>query len=222
MSGNSRPVVSSQDGLHPSLSQVVQKHLAGGWRQPFAEHNAQAFARLDQWRQQQGMDRPLWLDSGCGTARAGVTLARAHPQALVVAIDQSAARLQRGEQRFFPLPDNVLLLRAECADLWRLMVQAGWRIDRHFLLYPNPWPKPGHLQRRWHGHPVFPDLLALGGRLELRSNWPLYVEEMAVALALSGHAAQAGPFHPDEPLTDFEDKYSLSGHGLWRLISCLD
>jgi tRNA (guanine-N7-)-methyltransferase len=222
MSGNSRPVVSSQDGLHPSLSQVVRKHLAGGWRQPLADHNVQAFALLDQWRQRQGQKRPLWLDSGCGTGRAGVALARTNPEVLVVAIDQSAARLQRGELRFSPLPDNVLLLRAECADLWRLMVRAGWRVDRHFLFYPNPWPKPGHLQRRWHGHPVFPDLLALGGRLELRSNWAVYVEEMAVALTLAGYCTEVSDLLPHQPLTDFEDKYGCSGHSLTRLITHLD
>lgn len=36
-------------------------------------------------------------------------------------------------------------------------------------------PKIGHLSRRWHGHPVFPAMLELGGVLECRSNWKIYV-----------------------------------------------
>src|SRR5690606_21117415 len=125
-------------------------------------------------------------------------------------------RLSRGHERFVPLPDNALLLRAECADIWRLMQQAGWRIQRHFLLYPNPWPKPAHLQRRWHGHPVLPSLLAISEQLEVRCNWELYAREMAAALELAGWRAEYQPWECPEPLTDFEDKYQASQHALWR------
>ena len=51
------------------------------------------------------------------------------------------------------------------------------------FLYPNPWPKKKHLGRRWHGAPVFPALVKLGGELEMRSNWQTYLDEFALALA---------------------------------------
>ena len=219
MSGNSRPVSSSQEGVHPSLSVVVRRHLAHDWRQPVAEHNQVAFGQLLAWRRERGEQRRLWLDSGCGTGRAALTLAEANPEVLVIGIDQSAARLGRGASRFEKPPENLLLLRAECADLWRLMLSAGWQVERHCLFYPNPWPKPGHLQRRWHGHPVFPVLLQLGRTLELRSNWALYAQEMAAALALAGRDCELEAFRPVTPLSDFEDKYQASGHALWRLTS---
>ncbi len=95
-------------------------------------------------------------------------------------------------------------------------------MQRHYLLYPNPWPKSAHLKRRWHGHPVFPHLLALGGELEARSNWRLYLEELAAALALAGITASVTPVaDTEETLTDFEEKYRLSGHQLWRLSATL-
>lgn len=220
MSGNSRPVASSQAGTHPSLSRIVGRHLLHRWRQPVARHNLDAFRLCAAWRLRQGVSRPLLLDSGCGTGRAARALAELHPDALVIGMDQSEARLQRGAERFGAVPANLYLMRAECADIWRLMLEAGWSAHRHFLLYPNPWPKPGHLRRRWHGHPVFPQLLALSEVLELRSNWEIYAQEMSAALLQAGRQVEIQRIAPARPLTDFEEKYRDSGHALWRLISC--
>ena len=218
----SRIPVSCQCGPHPAVTDKVDRHLSSRWQAPVATHNHEAFEQARQWRQASGAERPLMLDSGCGTALSSVQLAESHPHALVIALDQSRARLTRARNRF-SVPDNLLLLRAECADFWRLARARGWSLERHYLLYPNPWPKPGHLARRWHGHPVFPDLLALGGVLEVRSNWRLYLEEMALALERAG----PGPAHPEsftpaEPATDFERKYHHSGHSLYRLRCDLD
>ena len=215
----SRVPVSSQTGPHPGLADKVDRHLGRHWRAPVAEHNRAAFECAARWRREAGLERPLILDSGCGTALSSVRLAEAQPGALVIGLDQSRARVSRASHRF-RLPGNLLLLRAECADFWRLARACGWSLDQHHLLYPNPWPKPAHLGRRWHGHPVFPDLLALGGWLDVRSNWRLYLEEMALALERAGYrSTEPEPFTPEDPDTDFERKYHQSGHSLYRL-SC--
>jgi len=100
-----------------------------------------------------------------------------------------------------------------------LLLADGIQLDRHFLLYPNPWPKIGHLSRRWHGHAVFPDLLALGGTLELRTNWRIYADEFAWAVArVSGCDAAVAAYETDAPLTPFERKYRDSGQTLWRYV----
>lgn len=223
MFGNSHRVVSNQDTVHRALADTVIRHLQHPWRAPLADHDRRAFEQAADWRHRRGAARPLILDSGCGTGRAAATLARRHPEALLLGLDQSGKRLERGARRFAPLPDNLLLLRADCAGFWRLARAAGWRLQAHYLLYPNPWPKSAHLKRRWHGHPVFPDLLALGGDLLLRSNWELYPREMAAALALTGRPATVTELAGlnSEPLTDFEDKYLHSGHGLWQLEAVL-
>ena len=103
-------------------------------------------------------------------------------------------------------------------DYWRLLQAADIRLARHYLLYPNPWPKIGHLARRWHGHPVFPAMLALGGVLECRSNWQIYVEEFCFAIKhLTQRTALCESFIPEQPLTPFERKYLNSGHPLYRM-----
>lgn len=227
MLGNSKQVVTNQDGLHPRLAEHVKRHLSTPWRGPIAEHTQQAFAEIAAWIQQSLMaNAPLILDTGCGTGRSSVYLAEKYPQHLVIGIDQSEDRLRRSRIRFPQLPHNLYLARAEAADLWRLMAAAGWRLEKHFVLYPNPWPKAAHLGRRWHGHPAWRELLLLKGELVCRSNWRLYLDEMQAALAVSGIEAQVTPLHIDvaeaeQAITDFEEKYALSQHSLWQLTAQL-
>ena len=222
MFANSRSVTTNQTSIHDDLDRVVRRHLQHPWRAPIADHDVQAFRRLQQWRDAQGSERPLMLDSGCGTGRSSRALASQNPNALVVVVDQSAVRLDRATRRFETLPDNLLLLRADCAGLWRLMAGEGWQLHRHQILYPNPWPKSAHLKRRWHGHPVWPTLLSLGGELEMRSNWPLYLQEVQAALKISGIQATLFALpEQHEPLTDFEEKYQASGQLNWRLTASL-
>lgn len=222
MFANSREVQSNQDDLHPDLEKVVRRHLSSRWQAPVADFDRDAFAQAHRWREAQGNVRPVMLDSGCGTGRSSVRLALANPEALVIGVDQSADRLGKAGRRFDPLPENLLLLRSDCSGLWRLMLEAGWQLARHQILYPNPWPKSAHLKRRWHGHPVWPAMLALGGELELRSNWRVYLDEVQAALALSDRQAciQAVPAKA-EPVTDFEEKYHASGQVNWQLTASL-
>ncbi len=211
MQGNSREVSSSQQGCHEQLEAVVRKHLAQASRRPPAAHTVAAFESVH--AQVEASGKPLVLDSYCGTGMSTALLAQRHADCLVIGIDKSAHRLQKHEAG---AQGHYLLVQADCGDFWRLALAAGWRADHHYLLYPNPWPKPGQFKRRIHGSADFPTLLALGGVIELRSNWQVYVEEFAQALALAGVEAQAELFTAAQPLTLFERKYAGSGHHLWR------
>lgn len=159
----------------------------------------------------------LVLDSGCGTGASTRWLAAANPGAMVIGVDKSADRLSRhGEQG-----PGYSLVRADLNDFWRLLRASEHRVSRHYLLYPNPWPKPRQLNKRWYASPAFPVILGLGGVLELRTNWSIYAEEFAAALALAGVASDVESFTPDEPICPFEDKYAASGQTLYRLIADL-
>lgn len=217
MPGNSRQIESPQRQLHPQLARQVRRHADSAWRKPAQAVDLPALDTLE--RALADHSGAVVLDSFCGTAHSTAQLARDRPDALVVGIDQSAHRLRRHPL----LPDNALLLQAHAEAVWRELARRGIALDAHYLLYPNPWPKPGHLGRRVHGHPAFPLLLALGGRLELRSNWQLYVEEFGVALHLLGHPARIAAVPSGvRALTRFELKYRQSGHTLWQLTADLD
>ena len=215
MDGNSRFISSAQQGPHADLEDLLRRHLAHPFRKPIFDYNREAFAEaMAAWRAW-NPDAPLILDAGCGVGWSTLRIAERYPDHFVLGVDQSSDRLERGKPTV--LPANGRLIRADLVDFWRLLAENGVRLARHYNLYPNPWPKIGHLARRWHGHAVFPVWRELGGELECRSNWRIYIEEMAIALSLlSGQPVAAEPYATDDPMTPFEKKYLASGHDLWR------
>lgn len=211
-------MASDQLGPHPDLDARVERHRRHAFRRPPHTASVAAFERAGAWLAAQGA-APLILDIGCGTGDSSRALAHAHPDAAVVGIDKSAARLIR--RRRTNSPDNLLLLQANALDVLPRARAAGWRCDRVALYYPNPWPKAAQLNKRWHGSPVFADLIALGGQLELRCNWRTYADEMQLALRAFGVASEVGTLAVATPISLFEAKYAASGHTLWRLTANL-
>jgi tRNA (guanine-N7-)-methyltransferase len=202
--------------MHEHLAQQVSRHATSVFRKPVTDYSRAALdTSLAAWREQGG--KPLILDAGCGVGLSTLHLARQFPAHFVIGVDQSADRLARKVQWPGDMPANCIHVRADLVDYWRLLQQAGIGLARHYILYPNPWPKKQHLGRRWHGHPVFPAIVALGGAFECRSNWRIYVEECASALAqLSGIAVPVESLDAQQPITPFEEKYRASSHALWR------
>ena len=236
MKYHSRSVSGQSEAIHPSLADTVLKHVANPFQKPLQPHNQAAVHFIIETWEQRGKPAII-LDSGCGTGGSTFNLAMQYPSHLVVGIDQSLHRLSKAGVTHpeavqsatvqASLQDNVCLVRGDLVDCWPLLLAHRLPIAKHFILYPNPWPKKKHLQRRWHGHPVFPDLLQLCDHIELRSNWKTYVDEFAVAaqLAASERLSTAGIRLLQLPsadcqnayLTPFEKKYSLSGQPLYRL-----
>ncbi|HWT72529.1 MAG TPA: SAM-dependent methyltransferase [Oxalicibacterium sp.] len=216
MYANSSSIVSAQTGPHEQLPALVMRHAEHAFQQPIAAHNRHAFDHsIARWRECGAA--PLILDAGCGVGLSTMHLAALFPDHFVIGVDQSADRSTRNTQWEDVVPDNCLRVRANLVDYWRLLLESGVRPVRHYVLYPNPWPKIGHLSRRWHGHAVFPTVIALGGYLECRSNWRIYIEEFAAALTLlTRQAVACEAYEAERPITPFERKYRDSGHALWR------
>ena len=167
------------------------------------------------------------LDSGCGTGKSSIILGEMYPNCVVIGVDQSLARLSRnksykqsddpeenGNEKQISgnassnnednsQSDNVLLLRAELSDFWKcLLSSCQWQesvsIHKHYLLYPNPYPKKSRLKNRFYAHPAFPllmmtimmddnvsdgDVLSAGeDKLIVRSNWKGYLNEFKAAI----------------------------------------
>lgn len=211
----SRQIVSNQIGPHKRLEQTVRKHLAEPFLKPIAEHTKVAFEAVD--NRVTAFSGPVILDSCCGVGDSSRQLAEKHPEHLVIGVDKSAKRL--ATEREEGSLKNLMLIRADLNDFFRLVAGADWSIDKHYLLYPNPWPKSVHLGRRWHGAPVFPFIFKIGKKLEMRSNWRLYLQEFQLALSIAGIESELTEFQPVAYLTPFERKYHASGQQLWRLIA---
>jgi tRNA G46 methylase TrmB len=218
-----------------ALSQHTQLAFQKAWSFVDAFYGASSVVReSDQDTCSTPKARKVILDSGCGTGLSTRQVAAANPDLPVIGVDRSMHRLSKQDRA--SLPHNALLLRAELVDFWLLAnAHPTWKVEKHFLLYPNPYPKARHLKRRFPGHPVLPWVVALGGELVLRSNWEVYCLEFATALrtlaavspmatdaaGLSG-ATCATPVAFTVPadgaaLTHFERKYAAVGADLFEL-----
>ena len=221
--GNSRIVFSNQTSIHPNLEKVLRRHLEKPFQKNVLDFNQNAFDfALKAW---QAFDEsaPLILDSVCGTGQSTVFLAKENPQSFVLGVEKSQNRLNRQNMFKENPPENCAFVRADVLDFWRLLArflaENHQKLQRHFLLYPNPYPKAQHLQRRFHGNAVFPFLAQLGGGFECRTNWQIYADEMAFACAfLTQKHVSAESFFAENPISAFEQKYAKSAHQLWRVV----
>lgn len=217
--GNSRAVTSNQTGPHDKLPALLQRYLQNPFRKPISEHTQKAFTEASRWLA--AREGELILDSCCGVGESTYYLAQRYPKALVVGIDKSELRVAKSSSQK-DIPDNCIVLRGDVIDFWRLALEANWQPTQHFLLYPNPYPKSLHVQQRWQGSPSFIDLLRLGGKLTIRSNWQLYIKECLWALQMCGQNADMMEYYSTtEPMTPFERKYWASGQKSWQVQAML-
>lgn len=239
MQGNSRWVTSNQPDIHEKLNEVVARHARSKSQKPIQQHTKDAFDQVHSWLQ--GFDSPnIILDSCCGVGESTWRLAQQNPNARVIGVDKSFSRLEKhGQQPEFagydgqhstaeklPYPDpqtvflardNYCVVRADVIDFWRLIAEQHWQIQEHNIFYPNPYPKASQLQKRWHGSPSFQDILRIGGKLRVRSNWDIYIREFAEALRISDKKPSVSQVPKGEPVTPFERKYWNSGQQSWQV-----
>ncbi|NOG60602.1 MAG: SAM-dependent methyltransferase [Proteobacteria bacterium] len=219
MSEKSSIVTSNQIGVHKDLESKIKKHLANPFRKPYRPFSAEIFYKANEIIN--NLKLPIILDSGCGTGESSYILSQQHPDALVIGIDKSEKRLEKfiSDDNFYD-KDNLILIRADVIDIWRMIKQSNWNIHKHYLLYPNPWPKKDQLKRRWHGHPVFPEMLGLCDCIELRTNWRIYAEEFLVALRMiTSKEVLLSSIEINQFISPFEKKYYESGHELYRVTT---
>lgn len=212
--GNSREVISNQSGINERLDELVGKYLHSTNRRPINVHTQVAFANAQDWLAAQ--KGPLILDNCCGVGASTATLAEQFPDASILGIDKSELRIDK-HAHYEATKSNYQVIRADLNDFWRLAGKAGWRCEKQYLLYPNPYPKSTQVQKRWHGSPAFFDMVALGGALEMRSNWRLYLEEVQFVLGKLGMKSAISEVADEKPMTPFESKYQNSGQKCWQL-----
>jgi len=226
--GDSKAIVSNQEGIHEKLEEVVRKHLAHDFKKPYQAHTQHAFEVVDEKLTNFLAANPqgeIILDACCGVGQSTRILAQQNPQALVIGVDKSANRLDRNIEELQRTDnsgqvDNFYLVRADLNDFYRLVKSANWPVSKHYILYPNPWPKSKHLQRRWHGSAIFPQMITIGKQIILRSNWRLYLEEFQAALLLTQLTSELTKVNKSEQsLTPFEEKYQSSGQQCWQLMA---
>lgn len=168
-----------------------------------------------------GDARPVWLEIGFGGGEHLVHQAVLHPgMGLIGAepfVNGVAMALARIEAEGL---ENVRIHAADARDLLDQLPAGG--ISRVFLLYPDPWPKTRHWDRRF----MNPDNLAAlarvmapGAELRLATDIADYARHAIRAVEIAGgFALQGGPRDwerpwPDWVTTRFEARARREGRG---------
>lgn len=197
------------ENIRQRIVTLVTKHARTQYRLPISATMERAIApAIERLAMDVARMRPLILDAGCGTGSSTRSLALLQPEATVIGVDRSEARLRKAPM----LPGNAILLRARLEEFWILVQRAGFLFAKTYLLYPNPYPKQWQFQRRWHGHPIFPVILATTSALELRTNQEWYAAEFCIALSALGWEHTTRLHDANEVLTPFERKYTERGY----------
>jgi tRNA (guanine-N(7)-)-methyltransferase len=88
----------------------------------------------------------LHADLGCGDGSFICALAERMPEKDFLGIERLLGRI-RSAARKAAMIDNVRLLRMENSYAVRYLLPAG-SVETFYLLFPDPWPKRRHWQRR--------------------------------------------------------------------------
>jgi tRNA G46 methylase TrmB len=232
-----RSITSNQSGVHADLIAELAKHRVSDFKRPIAEHTKQAFIGMLEWLEK--WDAEVILDACCGVGESTINIAKEFPNARVIGVDKSIARLEKHKSYVSKADNelatnntsnddkNYLLVQADLNDFWRLLVahiadkQPTWQVVKQFILYPNPYPKKAQLGKRWHGSALFPFIVASCPTIEVRSNWRVYLEEFAVAADFYGLHSSIEDI-PNSPsvsaYTPFERKYLEAHQRCFKLV----
>lgn len=217
MNGNSSKVETNQTDVHERLIEILQKHKNTEYKKSITLYTKASFNSFYEIYEQ-NKTRPIILDSCCGVGESTVRLAKEYKDFLTIGVDKSKYRLQKSPFYENRSIENLCLFQADIFDFWRLLIEHNIPVEKHFVLYPNPWPKKKQIKRRIHGHPVFYSFLKIGQYTEVRSNWKIYLEELRSALKYAQiQNTSLLKYRPKMCITPFEQKYFNSGHDLYRL-----
>ena len=115
-----------------------------------------------------GRKAPLHVDLGCGDGSFLCELAQRMPDKNFLGIERLLNRVRTSARKAAWL-DNVRLLRMESSYAVRYLLPAN-SVETFYLLFPDPWPKRRHHQRRI----VTPDFLG-AIHAALQKNGSIYI-----------------------------------------------
>jgi tRNA (guanine-N7-)-methyltransferase len=153
--------------------------------------------------------RPLLVDLGVGNGAATRAWAESHPDAQVLAVELHRPGLAKLVAALdADGPPNVLVLEADALAVLAELDPGS--VDAVRVLFPDPWPKRRHLERRLvDGAFVarIAELLVPGGRFEVATDWEDYADHVREVTAAEPRLQPAHPAQrPPRPVTAYEQR----------------
>lgn len=165
------------------------------------------------------------VEIGAGQGLHAIRYAQAHPERALIAIERTHNRFAQLERRSKAHSDleNLFPVHADAVSVF-VHQFSDHSVDRIFLLYPNPYPKPKQANIRWHNMPFMDCLkckLKIGGELILATNIASYAEEAERQMLVEWRFQLRSKSVIDSsmlPRTHFEKKYLARGETCWNLV----
>lgn len=172
----------------------------------------------------------LDVEIGAGVGLHPLRYCEDNPKRFLVAIEHSNERFKKFQRRigYHSKRSNLLAVHEDAESFFVCYLEKE-SVDRIFLLYPNPYPKPVHLNRRWHAMPFAAQILKtlkVGGTLHLATNENFYAQESVLywcriwGLINISHkiidGSSNGPTYRSR--THFEKKYLARGEKCFDFI----
>ena len=172
-----------------------------------------------------GRHAPLVLEIGFGMGTATAVIAAATPETDFIGVEVHppgvGALLQLIDQQALA---NIRIVMDDAVSVLEQMI-APASLAGVNVFFPDPWHKTRHHKRRLI-QPEFVRLLASrlapGGTLHCATDWQHYAEQMLAVLAAEPSFVNTAETYADRPasrpLTKFENRGLLRGHGVWDLV----
>lgn len=170
-------------------------------------------------------EAPVDFEIGGGQGLFAIHHSRKYPLRNLISVERTRNKFKAMNHRFFGngSPGNLLPLNADAICVLTHSIKDA-QIENLYILYPNPYPKSKHANRRW-GNSTCLDLFATrikpDGKLIICTNLNWYAEECAKNIPqfhqfklitrrkVSGY---------QKPRTHFEKKYLARGEHPTELI----
>lgn len=171
------------------------------------------------------LPQPLDLEIGAGQGLHAIQYCTAHPDRFLLAIERTSEKFARLQSRHVSHPNvrGLIPLHADAISVVTHIFPPD-SLERVFMLYPNPYPKPKQANLRFHNSPFMGELkrkMKSGAQLRMATNLEWYADEackrMTEDWGFQLHSRQE--LEPDFPArTHFEKKYLNRGETCFDLI----
>jgi tRNA (guanine-N7-)-methyltransferase len=165
-----------------------------------------------------GRNASLQVDLGCGDGSFISALAERMPERNFLGIERLLGRIRSAARRAAAV-GNVRLLRMESSYAVRYLLPAG-SVETFYLLFPDPWPKRRHWQRRivtGEFLRAISQALAKNGRFLVATDHLNYFEKINQIARANPDFTVAAHCGADLPLTKFERQFRAQGAAIYWL-----
>lgn len=171
----------------------------------------------------------LFLEIGCGAGLHPILFAQDNPESHLLAFERTKEKFEKfsGRVKSHELKNITAIHDDALHWLYSQLKNESEVFEGLYLLYPNPYPKNTHRNKRFFASPSFQFILSTikkEGLIELRTNEQWYIEE-AQYLAKEVwnlkeiSLKEVSTLHPSKQgLTHFERKYLKNNQACYQLI----